>query len=168
MTVVSFITNKILNTNNHNHSPPYDDPWTIEINNLAERIKNDARDKLDKQSISRGMKLVLIAVDEYEQGNESIALDIYLTGVDKIMMALPNQTDTKMAIKEKLLILKERIDKDKFGLLSGRDPINKVMSSTDKDPIIQFKQLGQSVVSGSVRLAVFIKRSPIPEQKRRE
>lgn len=36
------------------------------------------------------------------------------------------------------------------------------MSSTDKDPIIQFKQLGQSVVSGSVRLAVFIKRSPIP------
>lgn len=91
MTVVSFITNKILNTNNHNHSPPYDDPWTIEINNLAERIKNDARDKLDKQSISRGMKLVLIAVDEYEQGNESIALDIYLTGVDKIMMALPSK-----------------------------------------------------------------------------
>ncbi|KAG0736443.1 hypothetical protein G6F57_000032 [Rhizopus arrhizus] len=160
MTVVSFITNKILSTNNH--SPPYYDPWMIEINNLAERIKKDERDKLDKESISRGMKLVLIAVDEYEQGNESIALDIYLTGVDKIMMALPNKTDTKMAIKEKLLILKERIDKDKFGLMSSRDPIKKVMSSTDKDPILQFKQLGQSVVSGSVRLAVLIKQSPIP------
>jgi hypothetical protein len=46
--------------------------------------------------------------------------------------------------------------------MSSIDPIKKVMSSTDKDPIIQFKQLGQSVVSGSVRLAVFIKQSPIP------
>ncbi len=49
---------------------------------------------IDRHSISQGMKLVSIAADEYEEGNESVALDIYLTGVDKILMALPSTYNT--------------------------------------------------------------------------
>lgn len=45
---------------------------------------------LDRRSISQGMKLVSIAADEYDVGNETVALDIYLTGIDKILMALPS------------------------------------------------------------------------------
>ncbi|CAO3641269.1 unnamed protein product [Cunninghamella echinulata] len=66
---------------------------------------------LDRRSISQGMKLVSIAADEYDEGNETVALDIYLTGIDKILMALPNKTDskTKTALREKLLSVEERV-----------------------------------------------------------
>lgn len=101
--------------------------WTSEMSALAEKIKDDVANtfkgntskqtsnslpnNIDRHSISQGMKLVSIAADEYEEGNESVALDIYLTGVDKILMALPNKTDmnTKMAIKEKLQSVEERV-----------------------------------------------------------
>lgn len=81
--------------------------WTSEMSALAEKIKDDVANtfkgntskqtsnslpnNIDRHSISQGMKLVSIAADEYEEGNESVALDIYLTGVDKILMALPSE-----------------------------------------------------------------------------
>lgn len=80
--------------------------WTSEMSALAEKIKDDVTStfkgnsnkqttnlpsNIDRHSISQGMKLVSIAADEYEEGNESVALDIYLTGVDKILMALPSK-----------------------------------------------------------------------------
>lgn len=78
--------------------------WTSEMSALAEKIKddvtnsfksnkstNDTQNNIDRHSISQGMKLVSIAADEYEQGNESVALDIYLTGVEKVLMALPSK-----------------------------------------------------------------------------
>ncbi|KAI9478674.1 MAG: hypothetical protein EXX96DRAFT_483109 [Benjaminiella poitrasii] len=91
--------------------------WASEMSALAERIKDDQsfsmsdENNIDRHSISQGMKLVSIAADEYEDGNESVALDIYLTGVDKIIMALPNKTemDTKMAIREKFHSVEERV-----------------------------------------------------------
>lgn len=46
---------------------------------------------VDKKGIVHGIRLVEIAVDEYECGNEAIALDIYLSGLDKIIMALPSK-----------------------------------------------------------------------------
>lgn len=47
---------------------------------------------LDRKSVSQGMKLVAIAADEYEDGNDDVALDIYLSGIDKILMALPSKS----------------------------------------------------------------------------
>lgn len=43
-----------------------------------------------RKSLSQGLKLVEIAVDEFESGSEAVALDIYLSGLDKIIMALPS------------------------------------------------------------------------------
>ncbi|KAI7888295.1 uncharacterized protein EV154DRAFT_425996 [Mucor mucedo] len=101
---------------NLHHSSPVPSPstsWTSEMSAFAEKIKDDSTSSsaIDRHSISQGMKLVSIAADEYEQGNESVALGIYLTGIDKILMALPNKTDmnTKMAIREKLLDVEERV-----------------------------------------------------------
>ncbi|KAL0078114.1 hypothetical protein F4703DRAFT_1878723 [Phycomyces blakesleeanus] len=118
----------------YNHSPhssPVPSPstsWTSEMSFLAEKIRNDTAAlmgssnsnntnnskqaaNLDRRSISQGMKLVSIAADEYDDGNESVALDIYLTGLDKILMALPNKTDpkTKLALREKLFSVEERV-----------------------------------------------------------
>ncbi|KAG1178054.1 hypothetical protein G6F70_001971 [Rhizopus microsporus] len=106
--------------------PPYDSPiptpstsWTSEMSAFAEKIKEDVTNTfksskhtaVDRHSISQGMKLISIAADEYDQGNESIALDIYLTGVDKLIMALPNKSDTntKRILHEKLTSVEERV-----------------------------------------------------------
>ncbi|KAI8061540.1 uncharacterized protein B0P05DRAFT_557418 [Gilbertella persicaria] len=119
-------------TDNIPAPPPYDtmpsptptpsNSWTSEMSALAEKIRDDVTStfkgnhksnsqQVDRHSISQGMKLVSIAADEYESGNESVALDLYLTGVDKILMALPNKTDlnTKTAIREKLQSVEERV-----------------------------------------------------------
>lgn len=92
----------------HSPTPTPSTSWTSEMSALAEKIKDDVTNtfkgnnnnskqivnlpsNIDRHSISQGMKLVSIAADEYEEGNESVALDIYLTGVDKILMALPSK-----------------------------------------------------------------------------
>ncbi|KAI8639858.1 hypothetical protein BD408DRAFT_370930 [Parasitella parasitica] len=105
----------------HSPTPSPSTSWTLEMSALAEKIRDDVTKtfkgsnkqtaNIDRHSISQGMKLVSIAADEYEEGNESVALDIYLAGVDKILMALPNKTDnsTQMAIREKLYSVEERV-----------------------------------------------------------
>jgi hypothetical protein len=67
------------------------------IESLAEKLHNSqlanaiskSNRTLDRKSIIQGIKLVAIAADEYDEGNDIVALDIYLTGLDKIVMALP-------------------------------------------------------------------------------
>ncbi|KAI9266812.1 hypothetical protein BDA99DRAFT_506742 [Phascolomyces articulosus] len=128
------------NSNSSPPPPPYDfrssspiptpsTSWTSEMSVLADKIRDDAVaisantsssqqqqqmapfEMLDRRSISQGMKLVAIAADEYEDGNMTVALDIYLSGIDKILMALPNKTDpkTKFALREKLTSVEERV-----------------------------------------------------------
>lgn len=72
-----------------------------DIENLAETVKSQSQlvsaisksgRTLDRKSIIQGIKLVAIAADEYDEGNDSVALDIYLTGLDKIVMALPGMS----------------------------------------------------------------------------
>ncbi|CAO3614572.1 unnamed protein product [Cunninghamella echinulata] len=104
--------------------------WTSEMSAFVDKLRDDAAaivassnskynssllnlatPPLDRKSVSQGMKLVAIAADEYEDGNDDVALDIYLSGIDKILMALPNKTDprTKVALREKLLSVEERV-----------------------------------------------------------
>lgn len=83
--------------------PPYVPPidqQQNDIENLAETVKqnshlanaiNKSGRSLDRKSIIQGIKLVAIAADEYDEGNDTVALDIYLTGLDKIVMALPGK-----------------------------------------------------------------------------
>ncbi|ORZ10197.1 hypothetical protein BCR42DRAFT_381147 [Absidia repens] len=114
---------------------PFDSPtptpstsWTSEMSAFVDKLRDDAAaivgstkyqsqqqilqaSPLDRRSVSQGMKLVAIAADEYEEGNDDVALDVYLSGIDKILMALPNKTDprTKMALREKLQSVEERV-----------------------------------------------------------
>ncbi|KAI7897249.1 uncharacterized protein EV154DRAFT_489446 [Mucor mucedo] len=150
--------------------PPYDPPviptpstsWTLEMSALAEKIKDHTFSQgghIDRHSISQGMKLVSIAADEYEQGHESTALDIYLTGVDKVLMALPNKTDmhTKRAIGEKLQSIQEKV-----GIVSVARESPPSMDH-QHHAMNQFKQWGQSLVETAVTVAILIKKSPLPD-----
>jgi hypothetical protein len=81
--------------------PPYIDATHIRPSNsykkqLIDKLIDSAtasnkNSAVDKKGILQGIKLVEIAVDEYESGNEAIALDIYLSGLDKMIMALPSK-----------------------------------------------------------------------------
>jgi hypothetical protein len=100
---------------------PFDSPtptpstsWTSEMSAFVDKLRDDAASivgsakyqqqklqqqqqqqqvpPLDRRSVSQGMKLVAIAADEYEEGNDDVALDIYLSGIDKILMALPSKS----------------------------------------------------------------------------
>ncbi|KAG1464387.1 hypothetical protein G6F56_005093 [Rhizopus delemar] len=180
---MSILGSKSNSTHRSYDPPPYSSSWNSEISALADKIKLDVTHKpLDKHSISQGIKLVSIAADEYEQGNESVALNIYLTGVDKIIMALPNKTDmnTKNALSKKLKSVEERMGiVSENGVVADNDlsffaKIYSIISAffsyifttsdlTYQDPMVRFKQLGQSIANWSVALAIFIKQSPLPD-----
>ncbi|ORY96728.1 hypothetical protein BCR43DRAFT_563970 [Syncephalastrum racemosum] len=114
--------------------------WTSQMSALADKIRDEPLtaagtgskpvSSLDRKSISQGLKLVSIAADEYEEGNDEVALDIYLTGLDKILMALPNKADpkTKLALREKLLSVEERV-----GILNWAIRNRETDASTDSD-----------------------------------
>ncbi|CAO3674363.1 unnamed protein product [Rhizopus stolonifer] len=177
---MSILGSKSNSTHRSYDPPPYSSSWNSEMNALADKIKLNVTHKpLDKHSISQGIKLVSIAADEYEQGNESVALNIYLTGVDKIIMALPNM-NTKNALSKKLKSVEERMGiVSENGVVVDNDlsffakiySIIITLSSyifttsdlTYQDPMVRFKQLGQSIANWSVVLAVFIKQSPLPD-----
>ncbi|KAG1053480.1 hypothetical protein G6F46_002327 [Rhizopus delemar] len=98
-----------------------------------------------------------MGADEYEEGNDSTALNIYLTGIDMIIMALPNKTINKGAIHKKLLSVEERI---------GMSMVDKVRmkqkEEIKEDWLSWFKETGECVIHWSVRLAFAIKQSPLP------
>ncbi|CEP19551.1 hypothetical protein [Parasitella parasitica] len=138
----------------HSPTPSPSTSWTLEMSALAEKIRDDVTKtfkssnskqtaNIDRHSISQGMKLVSIAADEYEQGNESVALDIYLTGVDKILMALPNKTDknTKRAIKEKLYSVEERV-----GILNLATSQKRIQ----QQELVQGEEIKSSVINSFV------------------
>ncbi|CAO0795834.1 unnamed protein product [Mucor circinelloides] len=145
----------------HSPTPTPSTSWTSEMSALAEKIRDDVTNtfkgntntnskqltnlpsNIDRHSISQGMKLVSIAADEYEEGNESVALDIYLTGVDKILMALPNKTDanTKMAIREKLQSVEERV-----GILNLATSQKKIQ----QEELLQGEELKSSAINSFI------------------
>ncbi|KAI9315162.1 hypothetical protein BX666DRAFT_1879026 [Dichotomocladium elegans] len=142
----------------NSNPPPYDGSstnspvptpstsWTSEMSALADRIKDHHAsidgcpvNSLDRKSIAQGMKLFAVAADEFENGSPSIALDIYLSGIDKVLMALPYKTDpmTKQALRDKLTRSSEGVDK--------------------------FKRLMQVIINTTVTFAILIKQSPLPD-----
>lgn len=61
----------------------------LDSKSIIAKIEAKKVTKLDRQSIIQGLRMVDLAAVEYQEGNDSIALDIYLHGLDKIVMGLP-------------------------------------------------------------------------------
>lgn len=102
---------------------------------------------INRQSIMQGIKLVGIAADEFDSGNEAIGLDVYLSGLDKIIMSLPNLKDekTKSALKDKLLSLEDRVGiVSKFQLeINDNSAVSITSNSSHKDLPNKFALLSQ-------------------------
>ncbi|KAK4519179.1 uncharacterized protein ATC70_009411 [Mucor velutinosus] len=90
-----------LPTSSADYPPPYNNAkQKSTYSQLVDKLIDTTTSKLgyhstsrsvDRKSLSQGVKLVEIAVDEFETGNEAIGLDVYLAGLDKIIMALPSK-----------------------------------------------------------------------------
>jgi hypothetical protein len=61
----------------------------LDSKSIIEKIEAKKVARLDRQSLIQGLRMVDLAAIEYQEGNDSIALDIYLHGLDKIVMGLP-------------------------------------------------------------------------------
>ena len=89
--------------------PPYD-PLKSTYSQFVDKLIDSTTSKfgyhlpsraVDRKSLSQGVKLVEIAVDEFESGNEAIGLDVYLSGLDKIIMALPSKKYIEVCLIDK-------------------------------------------------------------------
>ncbi|CAO3690203.1 unnamed protein product [Umbelopsis ramanniana] len=108
--------------------------------------------KLDRQSIIQGLRMVDLAAVEYQEGNDSIALDIYLHGLDKIVMGLPaSDPETRRALEQKLRLLERKLE-----LPSIYQPVQHTQI------MLNLKSFSDLIVHITVSCAKLIKASPVP------
>jgi hypothetical protein len=77
-----------------NSTPSYTQQFVNKLRDTKSKLgyqQEHTKPIVDRKSLSQGMKLVEIAVEEFESGNEAIGLDVYLSGLDKIIMSLPSK-----------------------------------------------------------------------------
>ncbi|KAG2202029.1 hypothetical protein INT47_006221 [Mucor saturninus] len=141
--------------------------------------------KVDRKGLSAGIQLVGLAVEEFEIGNDAVGLDIYLSGLDKIIMSLPNLRDlkTKQILQEKFLSIQERLGitqytgftklKSKEDRFSPTTSLFSSLTNTDTsspdsttastgDSFVKFQQLGSTLTDVIVHCVVLFKQSPLP------
>ncbi|KAI7873031.1 hypothetical protein BDF14DRAFT_1877479 [Spinellus fusiger] len=108
--------------------------WISNVGTLVDKIKYYTTSmpskkqavQLDRRSIDHGMKLVSIAADEYDRGNETNALNIYFAGLENILMALPNTMDikTRQSLRERLSSIEQRVGLSEASSLHSRQQQN--------------------------------------------
>ncbi|KAI9258928.1 hypothetical protein BDA99DRAFT_440517 [Phascolomyces articulosus] len=97
--------------------------------------------------ISQSMTLIQIAAEMQSSRQMAMALDLYMVALDKMMTALPLDTDTnaKRSLRDKLKEIKERYDLDH-----------------DHEEDIQYT-ISESIIHAAIACAVALKKSPIPD-----
>ncbi|KAL9559155.1 hypothetical protein MBANPS3_000559 [Mucor bainieri] len=180
------------------HPPPYDNATQKSTySQLVDKLIDTTTSKLncyysasrsiDRRSLSQGVKLVEIAVDEFETGNDTIGLDIYLAGLDKIIMALPKGRVGITTQQQQEIGNVENDESDASTILDKFQAITKLIApswviamtqgsnnhiNTDSSnvaaqyqhdaPIQKFKLLNKAMTDIMIHCVVLFKRSPIP------
>ncbi|KAG1439846.1 hypothetical protein G6F56_012148 [Rhizopus delemar] len=109
---------------------------------------------IDKEQVEQGITLLNIATDmNNARSNPSMAFDLYLMGLEKIMSALPLDSDpcAKLALERKLMLLKE----------AHQLEIKEVEKEEQEKPIR--RQFSDLVINAAILGAVALKKSPIPD-----
>ncbi|KAI9259069.1 hypothetical protein BY458DRAFT_517673 [Sporodiniella umbellata] len=116
---------------------------------------------IDKQQVEQGISLLNIATDmNRSQSNPAMAFDLYLMGLEKIMAALPLESDpnAKLALERKLVLLKQAHQLELKE--PQKEPEESAQPSSEKPMRSQFSDL---VIHAAVLGAVALKKSPIPD-----
>ncbi|KAI7866468.1 hypothetical protein BDF14DRAFT_1813621 [Spinellus fusiger] len=118
--------------------------WSSDMSAFISRLREEATALLcqkhplstlpiDRKCMTQGIRLVLMAADEYDQGNEALGLEIYLSGIEKIVMAFSDPDEkTKLALKERLSSVQGRLGILCLANVSAKEP--PVSSSSHPSP----------------------------------
>lgn len=115
---------------------------------------------IDKKQVEHAMTLINVATDMNNSGNQQMAMDLYMMGLDKMISALPVNSDAsiKSALERKLVELKER---HSLSLISLNDLIPEEPEEEEEKPLSA--QISNLVINAAVLSAVALKKSPIPD-----
>ncbi|KAF7726590.1 hypothetical protein EC973_008635 [Apophysomyces ossiformis] len=118
---------------------------------------------IDKKQVEHGLALINVATEIGNAGNPQMAMDLYMMGLDRMISALPLDSDPniKAALEQKLIELKERKDLD---LAVPPQPEAENLEPQDESEETPLRsQFSNLVVNAAVLGAVALKRSPIPD-----
>ncbi|RUS14326.1 hypothetical protein BC937DRAFT_93998 [Endogone sp. FLAS-F59071] len=111
---------------------------------------------ISRRNIEQAVTLASVAAEEDENGNHQVALDLYLTGLEKMLNALPVDADenVRRALQAKLA---QFVDRNGLDLKEGtRDGLfgNFEMKAGS---------ISEMMINAAVMSAIALKQSPIPD-----
>ncbi|KAI8988909.1 hypothetical protein BDB01DRAFT_719110 [Pilobolus umbonatus] len=115
---------------------------------------------INKKEVDHAMTLMNVATDMNNSGNQQMAIDLYMMGLDKMISALPLDSDANVrsALEKKLVEVKER---HQLSLISLSDLIQENEEAEEDKPLRS--QISDLVINAAVLSAVALKKSPIPD-----
>ncbi|KAG0166275.1 hypothetical protein DFQ28_009828 [Apophysomyces sp. BC1034] len=117
---------------------------------------------IDKKQVEHALALINVATEIDNAGNHQMALDLYMMGLDRMISALPLDSDpnVKATLEQKLIEFKERKALD----LTGSQPAEaETFDAKDESDTPLRSQFSNLVVNAAVLSAVALKKSPIPD-----
>ncbi|KAI9245624.1 hypothetical protein EDC94DRAFT_628287 [Helicostylum pulchrum] len=117
---------------------------------------------IDKKQMEHAVTLINVATDMNNSGNQQMAIDLYMMGLDKLISALPLESDptVKESLEKKLVELKER---HKLSLVSLNDLLPEEEEDEDGQSRPIRAQISNLVINAAVLSAIALKKSPIPD-----
>ncbi|KAI7866343.1 hypothetical protein BDF14DRAFT_1814246 [Spinellus fusiger] len=112
---------------------------------------------MDKKQIDHGLTLIQVATEMDQAGNHTMAADLYLMGLERMLCALPLESDPKIkqALEKKLVEFKET-----KGLnLQGASKLTSDLQQETEEPY----SLKGLIINAAILSAVALKRSPLPD-----
>ncbi|KAL7330835.1 hypothetical protein PS15p_205725 [Mucor circinelloides] len=119
---------------------------------------------IDKKQMEHAITLINVATDMNNSGNQQMAIDLYMMGLDKLMSALPLEDVTvKSALEKKITEMKNthQLNISSAEELLDEEQANVEKSASEGEPIRS--QLSNLVINAAVMSAVALKKSPIPD-----
>ncbi|KAI9013884.1 hypothetical protein CLU79DRAFT_708472 [Phycomyces nitens] len=114
---------------------------------------------IDKKQTDHGVTLINVATEMDQAGNHQMATDLYLMGLERMLCALPIESDPrlKIALERKLVEFKET---------KGLD-LESIVEATEEDekdvPADEPYGFSGLVINAAILGAVALKRSPLPD-----
>ncbi|CEG65207.1 hypothetical protein RMATCC62417_02038 [Rhizopus microsporus] len=112
---------------------------------------------IDKKQVEHGITLLNIATDMNNNNSQPMAMDLYMMGLDKIMSALPLESDpnAKLALEKKIREIQQVHQLD-----LNSDMIQEQEEQEDEDKPIR-KQLSNLIINAAVLGAVALKKNAV-------
>ncbi|KAI8098432.1 uncharacterized protein B0P05DRAFT_521905 [Gilbertella persicaria] len=116
---------------------------------------------IDKKQIEHAATLINVATDMNNSGNQQMAIDLYMMGLDKLVAALPLESDpiVKTSLERKLVELNKR---HQLSPVSVDDDEEEEEEKEEEGKSVR-TQISNLVINATVLSAVALKKSPIPD-----